>query len=352
VDSGADEHTARRSVKADRVVDAVVATRAPHIEIGSVDDAGECSLPERAGVFGLLGVPVLGAHGRVIGVLEVHNSERAFFEDDVSLLQGLAAALAIALENARAIARLEEHGRQLMEQRSTMRALASELALTEERERHTIAADLHDGIGQALQICKMLVARASTAADPVELAEMLTNAESLLAQTIHDTRTLMFEISPPVLYDIGLEAALEWLIDNQKPSTAARCTYVDDGSEKPLSATVGALVYRMARELLMNAVRHAQASEIELSACRLGDRLVVEVTDNGVGFDPAAAVGGLGLRGLREQISSLGGRLEMRSDAGSGTSARLWMPLDGTGEAGRHRAAEHDLAPAGGATGI
>lgn len=327
VSDGDGEPTVLRVGPEDPVCAAVLATRAPVTEIGAPADQRQADSSGRSEGFGLLALPVLATDGRVMAVLEVRNSLRAFFEDDVKLLRGLGAALAISIENAQALERLEERGRELSEQRTALRSLASDLALAEERERRVIANDLHDGIGQTLQISKMLVERAARSADRAEMSEVLENAESLLAQAINDTRTLMFELSPPVLYDIGLDAALEWLVDSQQRTTEAHCSFERHGGEKPLSETVRALVYRMTRELIINAVKHARAASIRVVSRRSGADVVIEVSDDGAGFDVRATPSGFGLRSLREQLGSLGGGLEIDSRPGGGTRALLRMPI-------------------------
>ncbi len=278
------------------------------------------------GIRSLLAVPMVSRDGRPIGILEVHNSLHAFNADDAAILDALAAALATAIENAWNRQHMENQRGYLLEQRSRLLSLTSELAMTEERERRAIAADLHDGIGQTLQICKMMISRAA-AGDPAAAKDALDSAESLLAQAIGATRTLISEISPPMLYDIGLEAALEWLVDSTGQNIKTACTYTDDLSMKPMSETLRAVVYRMARELFLNAVKHSGGAAVDVRTRLEQDLICVEVRDDGGGMHGDLRQDTFGLRHVREQIGSLGGRLEVESRAGRGTTIRMWVPL-------------------------
>lgn len=314
----------------------MLASGEPLIDNAAEDRFGDDELAAGLRILGILVVPVLGRDGAPIGTLEAHNSLRAFFAEDASLLQGLAAALAIAVENARARAALEHQRGELLSKQESLRTLAADLAVTEERERREIAADLHDRIGQALQISKLLVSRACAAEDVDEAREILGQAEALLASAIQDTRTLIFEISPPVLYDIGLEAAFEWLAENVTSGPAV-VTYSDEGSGPPLQDTMRALVYRMTRELLMNSIKHGHATRIDITTAAVDGQLRIEVRDDGRGFDIETSPANFGLRNLREQVVGLGGRFELLSRPEHGTVARIWVPVthDSTEASGR-----------------
>lgn len=276
--------------------------------------------------FDAVVVPIVARDGAAVGVLEVHNAPRAFTGDDTALLEGIAAAVAIAIENAESRREIEAREAVLLEQGAALRQLTAQLAATEERERRAIAADLHDRIGQSLQISKLLVAQAQAEDDAGQMRESLGKADELLAQAIQDTRSLMFEISPPVLYDLGLEAAFEWLTENVV--TSAKVSFHDDGASKPLDDTVRALVFRMGRELVINAIKHAGADSIEISTSRLGGSLVLEVRDDGRGFDAERAPEGrFGLQNLRAQVAALSGSVEFLTRPEGGTVVRLSVPL-------------------------
>jgi signal transduction histidine kinase len=157
---------------------------------------------------------------------------------------------------------------------------------------------------------------------------------TLLRQAIQYSRSLTFELGLPVLYDLGLEAAVEWLADQIHEQHGLPVRVTRDQQPKPLGEAASLLIFRVLRELLINVVKHADASRVEIDIHREGDHLAVRVTDDGRGFDPREAASlarrtpGYGLFSIRERLSHLGGYLDIRSGAGRGTSATVVVPLD------------------------
>jgi PAS domain S-box-containing protein len=215
-----------------------------------------------------------------------------------------------------------------------LRSLASELSLTEERERRRLAADLHDHIGQILALAQIkLGALRQGASSPQEMAAVAEIREHI-GQAIRYTRSLTFELGLPVLYDLGLEAAVEWLADQFQEQHGLTIHVQRDGQPKPLGEAASVLVFRVLRELLTNVVKHAQATRVDISVTRYGDYLSLAVIDNGIGFDPGesgARTGrpdGYGLFSIRERLNHLGGYLEVASTPGRGVSAYILVPLE------------------------
>ena len=217
-----------------------------------------------------------------------------------------------------------------------LRFLASELAKAEERERHRVAADLHDVVGRALTLAKMKLDLICRDDKDGRLAGLLAEPANLIDQAVRDMWSTIFELSPPPLYELGLEAALKWLVEKYREEhPSIRFAFEDDGQPKPLADDVRAMLYRAVRELLFNVVRHAKAGQVTVACLRDGDKVSVEVADDGRGFDPAAATtretrkGGFGLFSIRERLACLGGRFEVKSRHGCGTKALLVGPLQG-----------------------
>ncbi len=223
---------------------------------------------------------------------------------------------------------------EIREYQEQLRSLASELSLTEERERRRLAADLHDHIGQILAMAQIklgeIMKQASSPAAEAAVAEV----RAFLGQAIQYSRSLTFELGLPVLYDLGLEAAVEWLADQFQEQHGLTVKVSRDDLPKPLGEPASVLVFRVLRELLTNVVKHAQASQVDITISREGDHLALQVHDDGRGFDPAAAsprggrTSGYGLFSIRERLSHLGGYLEIRSAAGQGTTATIVVPLE------------------------
>ena len=215
-----------------------------------------------------------------------------------------------------------------------LRSLASQLSLTEERERRRLATQLHDHIGQSLIISKAKLDEQRTSDVPSELAKVLEEVCEYLSQVIQDTRTLTFDLSPPVLYLVGFEAAAEqWLTDEIQKKHDIKTEFEDDGQHKPLDDDIRIVLFRNVRELLINVVKHARAKSVKLSIHRSDTNIHVCVEDDGIGFDPdkvkssAAASGKFGLFSIRERLEQLGGHVEIDSIPGGGSGIVMTAPL-------------------------
>ena len=193
--------------------------------------------------------------------------------------------------------------------------------------RPLVAAGLSAGVsfGAVAQI-KLTTARDSVAG---ALQASLDEVIALLDQSAAETRTLTFELSPPILYDLGLKEALSWLAEDIEHRFGIRVDLRDDEQQMPLDDTSRALVFRAVRELLMNVFKHAKTPSAKVEVHRVDDRFDIVVEDSGVGFDVdgAARQGGFGLLSVREQIRRLGGRLEVVSKPSLGTKVTLQMPI-------------------------
>jgi two-component system CheB/CheR fusion protein len=220
--------------------------------------------------------------------------------------------------------------RRIAADQEKLRQMAFDAALAEDRERRRIAADLHDRIGQSLALAQMKLRSLQEAGSAPAAVE---EAIDLLAQSITDTRTLIFDLSPPILYELGLEDALSWLAEDLGKRWGMSIEVSDDRLAKPLSDATAGLLFRAVRELLGNVLKHAQTPAAKLTLRRSGDQVEISVEDHGVGFDPHATVpsassGGFGLFSVREQIHRLGGTMELESAQGTGTRVTLRLPLE------------------------
>jgi PAS domain S-box-containing protein len=217
--------------------------------------------------------------------------------------------------------------------REQLRLLATELSVTEERERRRLATDLHDSIGQTLAMCKLKLSELRSQAPSNVLADDCDYISTLLDQAIQGTRSLTFELSPPVLYELGLEAALESLVERMQQVNGIPINFSGDGGSKPLSEDTAVLCFRAVQELLVNVVKHARAQKIEVSTGRDRGRIRVTVADDGIGFDTSESVSrkggkrGFGLFSIKERLQHLGGSLKVDSKPGQGTRVTLSAPL-------------------------
>jgi PAS domain S-box-containing protein len=310
--------------------------------------------------------PIFGASGRVIGTLSFGTRSRETFSpDELSLMKAVTdqvAAAMIRMQGEQALRASEEALRQaneqlenkvrertaelvalntnLAESRDQLRFLASDLIVTEARERRTLALDLHDSVAQVLAIAKMTLESTGAQLEGKSAAEVKRVAE-LIRQAILQTRSLMSDLSPPLLYEVGLGQALRALARRMGELHSMAIEVTDDGSPKPLREDSRVLLFRAVQELLHNVVKHAQATGVKVTLQR-EDRMVrIEVEDNGVGF-PAAGSGPedrkgerIGLFSIRERLQHLGGAFEVFSQPGRGVRAVLLAPLQVGGEAER-----------------
>ena len=191
-----------------------------------------------------------------------------------------------------------------------------------ESERRRIARDLHDGVVQDLAgTAFALSAAARDAGTDTETACRLEPMASSLRASLRSLRSLLVEIYPPDLRADGLGAALEDLV---APAAAAGVTArVEVYDVAHASADAVRLVWRVAQEAVRNALRHSGASHLTVQVRQVGDRLTLDVTDDGAGFDPRKPASGLGLRSQRDLIAEAGGTLDVRSTPGGGTTLHL-----------------------------
>jgi PAS domain S-box-containing protein len=228
----------------------------------------------------------------------------------------------------------KEAEEKLMLYQQQLRSLASELSLAEERLRRRIAAELHDHIAQNLAISKIKLESLTGDAEP-DLVKSLNEVNGLISQTIEATRSLTFEISPPVLYELGFEAAVNWLAKQTRKRFGLEVEFADDGKPKPLNTDIRVLLFQAVRELLVNIVKHARAKKAKVFICRIQKAIQITVEDNGVGFDVEAisavkdpAKGGFGLFNIRERLDQIGGSVIINARAGKGTRITLTAPVE------------------------
>lgn len=220
---------------------------------------------------------------------------------------------------------------------SQLRQLAAELSLTEARERRAIAEDLHDHIGQALAFIKMNISQFQGDAIFCGFEGKISGIMTLLDQTIHYTRNLTFEISPPILYELGLESALEWLAGRIGKKQGLTVTVKKQGNLTPHREEIKVTMFKSVQELLTNAVKHASAKEIAITVAEDPELLSIEVADNGYGFDTAILANGaaqhdrFGLFNIRERMHYLGGSMTVHSRPGGGTRITLAVPKQSEG---------------------
>lgn len=217
-----------------------------------------------------------------------------------------------------------------------LRSMASELALTEQRERRRLATELHDYLAQLLVVCRMKVSQVNQEMQDSTSLAGLKDIDDMLAESLTYTRTLIAELSPTILYEFGLVAALRWL-GEQMIRHGLHVQVLDNNYTIQLPEDKAILVYQSIRELLFNIVKHAGTTDATVSI-QGGKKecLQVVVTDMGVGFNPSSQEirhtqsGKFGLFSIRERLEAVDGRLVVESAPGQGTRAQVMVPTDRT----------------------
>jgi two-component system, chemotaxis family, CheB/CheR fusion protein len=250
----------------------------------------------------------------------------------LTLASGERAALLVArdiTDRQRAEHELSGLNAQLTSRANQLRALASELTRAEQRERQRVSEVLHDHVQQTLAAAKLRLGMLRGSMDEPESQALLGQVRELLTASIAAVRTLAVELSPPVLKEGTLSAALEWLSDEfwRRHHLRVR-VLVESGCDVPVG-DLRVAVFQAVRELLFNVTKYAGVETAEVTARAEGDVLQLRVADTGAGFRPAEASSsrGLGLFSIRERLEALGGGLEVESEPGAGTRVLLSLPI-------------------------
>jgi two-component system, NarL family, sensor kinase len=274
----------------------------------------------------MVSVPLVTPLGHLVGVLNVHTKlRREFTGADVELLRSVAGLVAGAIENARL-------HRRLAEREEALERFAEQMVEWQEHESRRLAGEIHDGISQRIVSLFFHLSAAADAipGEPDVAAEQVARAQELAAAALDETRSAIAGLRPPVLDDLGLAASLESLgrsfpqLDVQVEAVSCR-----------IAEHVETAVYRTAQEALQNVVKHARAREVRVHMSVRGDHVLLEVRDDGQGLAAAAQARaggsadptGFGLSGMRKRAELLGGKLELSSSPGRGTTVRLVVPV-------------------------
>ena len=246
-------------------------------------------------------------------------------------LQAIARDVArVTAENARLLERLAQGEKRF-------RLIARGILRIQEAERGRVSRELHDGVGQSLTALKMQLGmlEASLPAHEEAIRARVAGLVEIADRSLQDVRQLSRLLRPQMLDDLGLVPTLGWLARTLREGTGLAVQVTTSGMEERVHPDLETALYRLVQEALTNVARHAQASSAEVTVRRAPDRLFLSVRDQGRGFDPGrvlAAEGedpGGGVRGMRDRVELFGGRFELRSAPGAGTTMEVELPLEG-----------------------
>jgi signal transduction histidine kinase len=258
-----------------------------------------------------VGAPIR-ARGQALGVFNIFGAaDQQFSVEDVALLTSIADHVGVAVENAQ------------------LRQQAEQAAALQERER--LARELHDSVTQSLFSLTLFTETARELAgrgDLQRIEEPLSEADTIAHQALKDMRLLLYELRPSALAEEGLVGALRRRLDTVEKRVGIEGRVLSDTLiELPASVEEG--LYHIAQEALNNALKHAGATSVTVHLHTEGEHVILEVIDNGVGFDPdiVSDQGGMGLTNIRERAERLGGTLTIFAQPGQGTRIQIKLTI-------------------------
>jgi signal transduction histidine kinase len=295
------------------------------------------------GISSFIGVP-LRVQKHVIGGLAICRDPHGalYTHDDQVLLQDLADRAALTIQNARLF-------EQVKEARQRLQALSNQLLKAQEEERRAITHELHDEVGQDLSALIMQLGTAKSllpkSARPAR--SILEEVEALIQQMLENLRTIIAGLRPPVLDDLGLIPALHRLGDELQEKTGMQVEIQTPHLSERLPAPLEVALFRIVQEALTNVRKHAHAQRVSITLAKENGKVLLSVQDDGVGFEKQTApprssgdlilgggwripAGHFGLIGIQERVTQLGGRLDLTSALGQGTTLRVEIPLTET----------------------
>src|SRR5882762_1093688 len=218
---------------------------------------------------------------------------------------------------------------QLRASRAALRSLATRQQDIREDERTRIAREIHDSLGQALTALKMqLVAAQDAAKEMPPLSARLAETAAMVDDLVKGVRRIATELRPPILDQLGLPAAVEWLAQDFSRRTGLRCKTAISPTDGAISSELATSLFRIVQEALTNVLRHAGATRVDIELGVKSDCVMLEINDDGSGITEAGmGPGSLGILGMRARAASLGGVLEVAPRSNGGTRVAAWFPF-------------------------
>lgn len=248
------------------------------------------------------------------------------------VVMSLGAGLLLSLVGALYILRLERQGRErytaLVASRAEMESLSARLLDAQEEERRAISRELHDEVGQSLGALLVDLGQVAKLVPPDDavVQGQIARIKSTAETAVKSIRDMALLLRPPMLDDLGLVAALEWQAREVSRRGTLEAEVEAEDVDEDLPNDVKVCVYRVAQEALNNAASHADAKNAKVSVAEKGGKIVVEVRDDGRGFDPARTRG-MGMLGMEERVRRLGGTFRVSSAPAKGTTVHAEIPL-------------------------
>jgi signal transduction histidine kinase len=215
-----------------------------------------------------------------------------------------------------------------------MAILADELAATEEKAKRRLATTLHDKLGQALALANFKTNELNKQTEDSESKKMLAEISSFIEEAINESRNITYELSPAVLYEMGLIPAISLKLDDIEKSNKIKTSLVDQSKSYELEERVQVILYRTISELLQNVIKHSKAKNVNVSFKRANGTYRIIVSDNGIGFDledmreKAISEKKFGLFSIMERIRYIGGEVNINTMPNRGTDVTIKLPIN------------------------
>ncbi len=226
---------------------------------------------------------------------------------------------------------LEKSIIQIKNYQKKLKKLNTEITLVEERERRRIAENLHDSLGQTLSLAYIKLSSIVQGNYPPQVQKTLHETSELLNNAISESRTLTYDLSPPILYELGLIPAFKWKLEQIEEKHSISTELIGEDQQIGIKKEFNIFLYRIVAELLNNIIKHANANLIELEVKKEKNFYYISVRDNGIGIQKqlkkkTGISGGFGLMSITERLDSIKGRLEIKTEMGKGTQATVILP--------------------------
>jgi signal transduction histidine kinase len=278
------------------------------------------------GIRSCMFVPLL-SQDSLIGSLNLGlGSSGGFTSEQLEIAREVANQMAVALHNAHLYEELHAAHQRLQ-------MLNHRLLEAQETERHHLARELHDEMGQALTFLRIQLEEIDIAAMDASLSNRLKESTALIVKILDQVRNLSLDLRPLILDDLGLAAAVRWYVSRKSQITGFAVNFQSDLDNVQLPAEIETACFRVAQEAVTNILRHSGAKHVSLDLSKRNGEILFSIRDDGIGFDVEKAHKrslkgeSLGLLGMRERISLLGGQLEIESVPSCGTEVRVRVPL-------------------------
>ena len=268
----------------------------------------------------------IGKHGKIwllVSGFSVYNKSNEF--------HGFRGVCYDITERKQAEITLKKNVQQIKQYQKKLKKLNNELTLVEERERRRIAENLHDSLGQTLSLAYMQLSSINDFNFSEKVNKVINNTSELLNNAISESRSLTYDLSPPILYELGLISTFKWKLEQVQKKHGINTILTGEKQKIEIQKEFSIFLYRIVSELITNVIKHANASLIELNIQKGKKYYYITVKDDGVGlkqkFDKKnLSKGGFGLLSIAERLDTIKGQFYLESNEGKGTKAIVAIP--------------------------